>query len=158
MRAAHRRVASRMHDDLLDLLLALDGVRQSPRHHPEGDAHVVDVFTLELTVHEPRELRFRPRSSTDGKPIVRIGARALEALLLKEHGEPWSRYLVTGEVEGMEELLSEADDDESAPRPGPWDGLLASGPDNDAPLAGEPGEEDDPEESYEALPGFEAFG
>ena len=120
--------------------------------------HVVDVFTLELTVYEPRELRFRPRSSTDGKPIVRFGAKALESLLLKEHGEPWSRYLVSGEVEGMEELLSEADDDESAPRPGPWDGLLASGPDNDAPLAGEPGEEDDPEESYEALPGFEAFG
>jgi hypothetical protein len=120
--------------------------------------HVVDVFTLELTVYEPRELRFRPRSSTDGKPIVRVGARALEALLLKEHGEPWSRYLVSGEVEGMEELLSEADDDESAPRPGPWDGLIASGPDNDAPIAGEPGEEDDPEERYEALPGFEAFG
>ena len=95
--------------------------------------HVVDVFAVELTVYEPRELRFRPRSSTDGK-------------------------LATGEVEGMEELLSEADEDDSAPRPGPWDGLLASGADNDAPIAGEPGEEDDPEESYEALPGFEALG
>ena len=120
--------------------------------------HVVDVFALELTVYEPRELRFRPRSSTDGKPIVRMGEKALEALLLKDHGEPWSRSLVTGEVEGMEELLSEADEDESAPRAGPWDGLIASGPDNDAPIAGEPGEEDDPEESYDALPGFEAFG
>ena len=120
--------------------------------------HVVDVFAVELTVYEPRELRFRPRSSTDGKPIVRMGERTLEALLLKEHGEPWSRYLATGEVEGMEELLSEADEDDSAPRAGPWDGLLTRGSDNDAPIAGEPGEEEDPEESYEALPGFEAFG
>ena len=62
---------------------------------------MVDVFAVELTVYEPRELRFRPRSSTDGKPIVRMGDKALEALLLKDHAEPWSRYLVTGEVEGI---------------------------------------------------------
>jgi len=37
-----------MEDDLLELLLALDGVRQSPRHHPEGDAlyHSLQAFEL----------------------------------------------------------------------------------------------------------------
>jgi exopolyphosphatase/pppGpp-phosphohydrolase len=37
-----------MHDDLLDLLSALDGVRQDPRHHPEGDAlyHSLQAFEL----------------------------------------------------------------------------------------------------------------
>ena len=58
----------------------------------------------------------------------------------------------------MAELLAEADVDDDAPRPGPWDGLLASAPDNDAPVPPEPGEEDDPEERYEPLPGFESYG
>jgi predicted HD phosphohydrolase len=37
-----------MDDELLDLLLALDGVRQSPRYHPEGDAlyHSLQAFEL----------------------------------------------------------------------------------------------------------------
>jgi predicted HD phosphohydrolase len=37
-----------MHQDLLDLLLALDGVRQDPRWHPEGDAlfHSLQAFEL----------------------------------------------------------------------------------------------------------------
>jgi hypothetical protein len=37
-----------MHQDLLDLLLALDGVSQDPRWHPEGDAlyHSLQAFDL----------------------------------------------------------------------------------------------------------------
>jgi hypothetical protein len=37
-----------MHHDLLALLLALDGVQQSRRYHPEGDAlfHSLQVFDL----------------------------------------------------------------------------------------------------------------
>lgn len=37
-----------MFDDLYDLLAALDGVRQNPRFHPEGDAlfHSLQVFDL----------------------------------------------------------------------------------------------------------------
>jgi len=37
-----------MRDELLALLLALDGVPQSPRYHPEGDAlfHSLQVFDL----------------------------------------------------------------------------------------------------------------
>lgn len=39
-----------MHDDLLALLLDLDGVQQDPRYHPEGDAlfHTLQVFGLAL--------------------------------------------------------------------------------------------------------------
>ena len=40
-----------MHDDLLDLLLALDGVRQSPRYHPEGDALYHSLQAFELARH-----------------------------------------------------------------------------------------------------------
>lgn len=40
--------AHSMYDDLLALLAALDGVRQSPKYHPEGDAlyHSLQVFEL----------------------------------------------------------------------------------------------------------------
>lgn len=39
-------IKSPVHDDLLDLLLALDGVQQDPRYHPERDAlfHSLQVF------------------------------------------------------------------------------------------------------------------
>jgi len=111
--------------------------------------HVVPV---ELTVYARRELRFRPKSSTDGKPIVRVSANMLEALLMREHGEAWARYLADGGVEGMDEVLTEADDD--APAAGPFDGLLCDGSDEDLALP-EPGEEDDPDQDYDPLPGFE---
>lgn len=120
---------------------------------------------VRLTADPERLLGARPLWADDAEvPEARahlhdaVRAGALEALLLREHGEDWSRYLATGEIEGMAELLAEADDDDDAPRPGPWDGLLASTPDNDAPIAAEPGEEEDPDESYDALPGFEAYG
>lgn len=37
-----------MYESLLDLLLGLDGVRQDPRYHPEGDAlfHSLQVFDI----------------------------------------------------------------------------------------------------------------
>jgi hypothetical protein len=37
-----------MYSDLLELLVALDGVRQDPRWHPEGDAlyHSLQAFEL----------------------------------------------------------------------------------------------------------------
>jgi Nucleotidyltransferase domain len=38
-------------------------------------------YPIELTVYARRELRMRARSSTDGKPIIRLTIRDLEALL-----------------------------------------------------------------------------
>lgn len=125
--------------------------------------HVADVFPVELTVYATRELRFRPRSSTDGKPIVRVRASALEALLAREHAEAWARYQKDGTIEGLEEALQ--DEDEDAPAPGPYDGLLADAPDLDRlppdpeeSALPEPGEEEDPDQEYDPLPGFENVG
>lgn len=73
--------------------------------------HVPDVFPLELTVYDPRELRLRPRSSTDGKPIVRIKASSLRALLEREHPDAWRRYVTDGILPSAEELLSDSADD-----------------------------------------------
>jgi hypothetical protein len=41
---------SLLHEELLDLLMSLDGVRQDPRYHPEGDAlyHSLQVFGAAL--------------------------------------------------------------------------------------------------------------
>ena len=116
--------------------------------------HVVDVFPIELTVYAMRELRFRPKSSTDGKPIVRLGLAALSARLMRDHPEAWRHYLESDEVEGMAELLEEGEDD-GAPPPGPFDGLLEGGAEREDVLP-EPGEADDPDQEYEPLPGFEA--
>jgi hypothetical protein len=120
--------------------------------------HVADVFLVELTVYEVRELRFRPRSSTDGKPIVRVRAQALEAMLARDHAEAWARYQADGTIEGLDEALAGSDDDDDAPRPGPYDGLLVDGPDLDLDFEPpEPGEEDDPDQMYDPLPGFEGM-
>ncbi|MFT3770557.1 MAG: nucleotide-binding enzyme [Minicystis sp.] len=118
--------------------------------------HVADVFPVELTVYARRELRFRPRSSTDGKPIVRVSIGALEALLLREHAEAWGQYVAGGTIDGLEEALAE-EDDEDGPDDGPYGGLLRDGPglDFDPP---EPGEEEDPDQIYDPLPGFEHLG
>jgi hypothetical protein len=121
--------------------------------------HVNDTFPVELTVYPVRELRFRPRSSTDGKPIVRVRASALEALLASEHASSWARYQADGTIEGIDEALAEIaadEDDDRGPPPGPWDGLLLDGPDEEAlSLALEATEE--PDEEYDPLPGFEHF-
>lgn len=47
-----------MNDDLRELLLALDGVEQSRRYHPEGDAlfHSLQVFDLARAATSDREL------------------------------------------------------------------------------------------------------
>lgn len=88
-------------------------------------AHVADVFSIELTLYERRERFIRPRSSTDGKPIVRLDVAAIEALLAREHPAEWADYLEDGTVAGLTERLEE---DEEAPAPGPFDGLLQDGP------------------------------
>ena len=74
---------------------------------------VADVFPLELTVYAPNELAHRPRSSTDGKPIVRIRSATLRKLCEREHPEMWARYLADGTTPTMEELLATEDAEDS---------------------------------------------
>jgi hypothetical protein len=83
---------------------------------PMDFTHVVieDVFPVELTIHAPMDLRHRPRSSTDGKPIVRLTAKSVRALCEREHPDAWSRYVSDGEVPSLEEILvPEGEDDEA---------------------------------------------
>jgi hypothetical protein len=94
---------------------------------------VVDLFPLELTVYKPRDLGTRPRSSTDGKPIVRVSAGALRQLCEKEHPELWRSYVETGAVPTMEEILSAEGDDDGESEDvfedalDPWDDALPDG-------------------------------
>lgn len=115
--------------------------------------HVKDRYEVELTVYERRELRFRPRSSTDGKPIVRVKPAALERLLAEEHTEAWRRYLADGVIEGLGETDDEAD--EGVHDLASWDGLLT----DEEPDITEwlPTEEELAAETepYDPLPGFE---
>ncbi|MFO0612891.1 MAG: nucleotide-binding enzyme [Polyangiaceae bacterium] len=60
--------------------------------------HVALAYPLELTLYDPMDLRVRVRSSTDGKPIVRMRASDVRALLEAEHSEAWARYLEDGLV------------------------------------------------------------
>lgn len=75
--------------------------------------HVADVFPLELTVYAPNELSHRPRSSTDGKPIVRVRAATLRKLCAREHAELWARYQAGGSTPTLEEILAAEDADDS---------------------------------------------
>ncbi len=65
------------------------------------------IFPIELSVYSLKESRIRPRSSTDGKPIVRLKVKALEKLLAEEHSKEWANYLATGEIIGLEQFQSE---------------------------------------------------
>jgi hypothetical protein len=124
--------------------------------------HVVDTVPIELTVYEPRDLRFRPKSSTDGKPIVRMRISAVEEVLMRDHPEEWQRYMADGTIEGMDELLADA---EEAPMPGAFDGLLedlqeGEGDSDESDFDGLDLDDNaaaDDDDDYEPLPGFEAF-
>ena len=94
--------------------------------------HVVAEFAIELTAYPVRELRFRPRSSTDGKPIQRVNAAALEALIEREHPDEWQQYLADGTLpeaglpddpfgDSVAPALATTDE----PDPGPFDSLLS---------------------------------
>lgn len=71
--------------------------------------HIADIFPVELTVYPVRDLRHRPRSSTDGKPINRLSEGMLRTQIKADHAELWARYEATGETPTLEELL-EPDD------------------------------------------------
>jgi len=79
--------------------------------------HVEHDFPVELTIYDPMDLRVRQRSSTDGKPIVRMRAAEVEALVARDHPEAWDRYVATGEIDHMVEILAAERDDDAQPMP-----------------------------------------
>ena len=77
-----------MHHDLLELLLALDGVRQDPRFHPEGDAlfHSLQAFDLARRQSDDRALWAAALLHDVGKAVSSpdhdvIGADLLDGLV-----------------------------------------------------------------------------
>lgn len=77
-----------MFDELHSLLLALDGVRQSPRYHPEGDAlyHSLQAFELARRDTDDRQLWAAALLHDVGKAVCsadhdEIGADLLEGLV-----------------------------------------------------------------------------
>jgi hypothetical protein len=155
-------------DEAVELHLARLGLRFSSERvtiHKFGELrdylhhHIDERFPVELTVYPLRELRFRPRSSTDGLPIVRVRVSALEALLGREHPDAYRSYLTDGSIAGLEAAMNEAREDRA---PGRFDGLVIDQDldidlDEEEPCIAEPGDEDDPAQEYEPLAGFEAF-
>ncbi len=82
--------------------------------------HLAHVFAIELTAYPSRELRFVPRSSTDGKPIARLRADEVQRLIEREHREEWHLYRSHGVIVGLDDLLQSRD-----LKPGRYDGLLS---------------------------------
>jgi predicted HD phosphohydrolase len=79
-----------MIDELSSLLAALNGVRQSPRYHPEGDAlfHSLQVFEHAMKATEDRvmwaaALFHDVGKAVDGKAHDEVGADLLDGLLPK---------------------------------------------------------------------------
>lgn len=77
-----------MHSDLLERLVGLDGVFQSPRYHPEGDAlfHSLQVFELARCESDEPELWAAALFHDVGKAIDsathdEVGADLLEGLM-----------------------------------------------------------------------------
>jgi hypothetical protein len=77
-----------MYQDILDLLTALDGVRQDPRWHPEGDAlyHSLQAFELARRATPDRGLWAAALLHDVGKAVSspdhdEIGADLLEGLV-----------------------------------------------------------------------------
>ncbi|MCA9587701.1 MAG: HD domain-containing protein [Myxococcales bacterium] len=114
-----------MNDELVSLLTDLDGVRQSPRYHPEGDAlfHSLQVFQLAHRATTDRVLWAAALFHDVGKAIDgplhdEIGADLLEGLLparavwlvrhhldlLKEPRQTRRRYLGTPALRDLEQL------------------------------------------------------
>jgi hypothetical protein len=122
--------------------------------------HVSLRFDVEFTVYPRRDLRERPRSSTDGKPIVRRTAAALRAMLASDHADLWNTYQSVGILPEIN--WDDPDEDADEPPPGPFDGLLSAAlddSDEEFPEDFLPSEEEramlDDGEPYDPLPGFE---
>ncbi|MEL6178708.1 MAG: nucleotide-binding enzyme [Myxococcota bacterium] len=69
--------------------------------------HIVDSdFPIELSVYPTQDLRVTTRSSTNGKPIVRLKPSALRTLIAQQHPNDWETYQQTGQIPQLEEILA----------------------------------------------------
>lgn len=91
-------------DNIEELTMTLDGlgwqyatkmvmIRKSNEISEYTHVHMNRGFPVELSVYPMQERRNRQRSSTDGKPIIRVKPKALMQCLEKEHAQLWQNYL-----------------------------------------------------------------
>jgi exopolyphosphatase/pppGpp-phosphohydrolase len=85
-----------MYDELLPLLLALDGIRQDPAYHPEGDAlfHSLQVFDLARAATNDRALWAAALLHDVGKAIDSSNHDEVGADLLSDIVSPRIVWLV----------------------------------------------------------------
>jgi len=69
--------------------------------------HIAHTFPIELSVLPTRERRLVGRSSTDGKPIVRLKTTALRALIAQDHPAAWAAWQQTGELADLDRFEAE---------------------------------------------------
>ncbi len=69
--------------------------------------HCERVFPIELSVYQLNEIRVTQRSSTDGKPMIRVKPSALTTLIAEHHHHEWKVYLATGEITALEKFKAE---------------------------------------------------
>jgi len=70
--------------------------------------HCECVFPIELSVYPHNELRVTQRSSTNGKPMVRVKPSALTEIIAEQHHQEWKLYLATGEIVAIDQFESES--------------------------------------------------
>jgi len=93
-----------MNDDLYDLLAALDGVRQNPRYHPEGDAlfHSLQAFELARRQSEDRALWAAALFHDVGKAVSSPDHDAIGADMLDGIVSPRIVWLVRHHLDLLE--------------------------------------------------------
>ena len=93
-----------MLDDLRELLLSLDGVRQPPKHHPEGDAlfHSLQVFELARRATHDRTLWAAALLHDVGKTAGGPGHAVFGAELLDGLVAPKIGWLVAHHLDLLE--------------------------------------------------------
>lgn len=58
-------------------------------------------YPVELSIYPLNEIRVRRRSSTDGRPIVRLSRERLLERLFAEHAEAWHEHTAGSSAEGV---------------------------------------------------------
>lgn len=70
-------------------------INRSGRYIEYTHMYIEKQYPIELSVYPTNDIRVRTRSSTDGKPIIRVSADRLLQILMDEHAEQWQHYLLT---------------------------------------------------------------
>jgi len=98
-------------DSLEELLIALDkqeknyqlaevSIQKNSKIMLYTHIYLNNIFPIELSVYPRNEIRVVSRSSTDGKPIIRMKPHAVETILQQEHETEWIEYLSSGVLKG----------------------------------------------------------